>query len=159
MGNNIKNKEFHEPVASPQEKETESEADVQNSSTCSEWFNTTRDEMILFEKFGEDYDEVVNKMSHTEKLKLKREVEQSEPKYTSEVYVTAVQDSPMQEPVQQNLAANYSPDIIPPSPPVPKPRKKSPLKAFNVFPKLTGNTANPGKNFKSSGSAQSTPNY
>ena len=50
------------PQASPQEKETESEADVQNSSTCSEWFNTTRDEMILFEKFGEDYDEVVNKV-------------------------------------------------------------------------------------------------
>ena len=43
------------------------------------------------------------KMSHAEKLKLKREVEQSEPKDTSEVYVTAVQDSPMQEPSQKNL--------------------------------------------------------
>merc|ERR1711971_1426668 len=102
------NKEFAETVASPREKETESEVDVQNSSTCSEWFNTTRDEMILFEKFGEDYDEVVNKMSHTEKLRLKKEVEQSEPKDTSEIYVTAVQDSPMQEPTQHDLAANYS---------------------------------------------------
>ena len=27
-------------------------------STCSDWFNTTRDEMILYERFGEDYDEV-----------------------------------------------------------------------------------------------------
>jgi len=102
---------------------------------------------------------VVKKMSHAEKLKLKREVEQSEPKDTSEVYVTAVQDSPMQEPVQQNLAANYSPDIIPPSPPVPKPRKKSPLKAFNVFPKLTENSTIPVKNFKSPRSLQGTPNY
>ena len=50
----------------PQEKETEIEpAHLQNTSTCSEWFNTTRDEMILFEKFGEDYDEIVNEMSHT----------------------------------------------------------------------------------------------
>ena len=49
-----------------QEKETELEpAHLQNTSTCSEWFNTTRDEMILFEKFGEDYDEIVNEMSHT----------------------------------------------------------------------------------------------
>ena len=56
-------------------------------------------------------------------------------------------------------AANYSPDIIPPSPPVPKPRKKSPLKAFNVFPKLTENSTNPVKNFKSPRSLQGTPNY
>jgi hypothetical protein len=27
-------------------------------STCSDWFNTTREEMILYEKFGEDYDVV-----------------------------------------------------------------------------------------------------
>ena len=27
-------------------------------STCSDWFNTTREEMILYERFGEDYDEV-----------------------------------------------------------------------------------------------------
>jgi hypothetical protein len=26
------------------------------ASTCSDWFNTTREEMILYEKFGEDYD-------------------------------------------------------------------------------------------------------
>jgi hypothetical protein len=26
------------------------------NSTCSDWFNTTREEMILYEKFGEDYD-------------------------------------------------------------------------------------------------------
>ena len=38
------------------------EEDINNLSTCSDWFNTTRDEMILFEKFGEDYDEVVNKV-------------------------------------------------------------------------------------------------
>ena len=47
-----------------------------NSSTCSEWFNTTKDEMVLYDKFGDDYDEVVNKMSHEEKLKLKKEVDQ-----------------------------------------------------------------------------------
>lgn len=58
---------------------------VQNASTCSDWFNTTRDEMILYEKFGEDYDEVVNKMSHDEKLKLKQEVETSVPKDVSEL--------------------------------------------------------------------------
>jgi hypothetical protein len=44
------------------EEEAKLAQELQNSSTCSEWFNTTRDEIILFEKFGEDYDEVVNKV-------------------------------------------------------------------------------------------------
>ena len=46
----------------PDQPQDEGEEDVSNLSTCSDWFNTTRDEMILFEKFGEDYDEVVNKV-------------------------------------------------------------------------------------------------
>ena len=30
-----------------------------NSSTASEWFNNTHDERILYEDYGEDYDEVL----------------------------------------------------------------------------------------------------
>ena len=40
-----------------------------SASTFSDWFNTTRDEMILYEKFGENYDEIVAKMSHSEKVR------------------------------------------------------------------------------------------
>ena len=43
-------------------KEDVPEEDLNNASTCSDWFNTTRDEMILFEKFGEEYDDIVNKV-------------------------------------------------------------------------------------------------
>ena len=56
-----------------------------SASTFSDWFNTTRDEMILFEKFGENYDEIVVKMSHEEKLKLKEEVSKSTPKDAEEL--------------------------------------------------------------------------
>ena len=50
-------------IDTPDQPQDEAEEDVNNLSTCSDWFNTTRDEMILFEKFGEDYDEVVNKVN------------------------------------------------------------------------------------------------
>jgi hypothetical protein len=33
-----------------------------NSSTASEWFNNTHDEMVLYEKYGEDYDQVSSKL-------------------------------------------------------------------------------------------------
>ena len=61
------------------------EAEVQNLSTCSDWFNSTRDEMILYEKFGEDYDVIVNQMSHEEKSKLRAEVDICVPKEASEL--------------------------------------------------------------------------
>ena len=55
------------------------------ASTCSDWFNTTRDEMILYEKFGEEYDVIVGKMSHQEKMKLKEEVSKATPKSAEEL--------------------------------------------------------------------------
>ena len=39
---------------------SQNDEQLQNLSTCSDWFNTTRDEMILFEKFGEEYDVIGN---------------------------------------------------------------------------------------------------
>ena len=55
------------------------------TSTCSDWFNTTREEMILYEKFGEDYDIIVGKMSHQEKIELKEEVSKATPKSVEEL--------------------------------------------------------------------------
>lgn len=51
-----------------------------NSSTASEWFNNTHDEHILYERFGEDYDQVVAKMDNEEKRALKREIAHLQPK-------------------------------------------------------------------------------
>ena len=93
-------------------------------------------------------------------FRLKQEVEQSAPKETSlqekygENILETMPDSPDVIPP--------SPDMIPPSPPVPKPRTRTPVRALNVFPKLTGgqsNAKNNGKYFKSPGSLQNTPNY
>ena len=36
------------------DNDADADNDNSNISTCSDWFNTTRDEMILYEKFGED---------------------------------------------------------------------------------------------------------
>ena len=62
--------------------------DTSNLSTCSDWFNTTRDEMILYEKFGEDYDIIVEKMNKEEKIKLKEEVSKATPKDVTELLGT-----------------------------------------------------------------------
>ena len=62
-----------------------SPADISNLSTCSDWFNTTREEMILYEKFGQDYDIIVEKMSKKDKLKLKEEVSKATPKDAKEL--------------------------------------------------------------------------
>ena len=61
------------------------EQDDSNLSTCSDWFNTTREEMILYEKFGEDYDVVVEKMTKEEKIRLKEEVSKASPKKVEEL--------------------------------------------------------------------------
>lgn len=59
------------------------------TSTCSDWFNTTREEMVLYEKFGENYDDVVNQMSHAEKEKLKEEVKNTKAKTEEELMAMA----------------------------------------------------------------------
>ena len=59
--------------------------DTSNLSTCSDWFNTTREEMILYEKYGENYDVIVEKMSKQEKLELKEEVSNATPKNAEEL--------------------------------------------------------------------------
>ena len=71
---------MHEEQHSPKEDQDDS-----NLSTCSDWFNTTREEMILYEKFGEDYDEIVEKMTKEEKIKLKDEVNKASPKNVEEL--------------------------------------------------------------------------
>ena len=94
----------------------------QNLSTCSDWFNTTRDEMILYEKFGEDYDVVVNQMTHEEKTKLKQEVENCVPKEASELLA-------MHQSSEECLSAAEMSPVVPSSPvPVPKPRTMTPVK-------------------------------
>ena len=51
---------------------SQNDEQLQNLSTCSDWFNTTRDEMILFEKFGEEYDVIGNSTKiHQKKTKRK----------------------------------------------------------------------------------------
>ncbi|XP_059096367.1 uncharacterized protein LOC131890929 isoform X2 [Tigriopus californicus] len=65
------------PTASPPPRALEMSL---NSSTASEWFNNTHDEHILYEKFGDDYDDVVAKMTNPEKRQLKLEIAQQTPK-------------------------------------------------------------------------------
>ena len=67
------------------DNDADADNDNSNISTCSDWFNTTRDEMILYEKFGEDYDIIVEKMTKEEKIKLKKEVSESSPKEAEEL--------------------------------------------------------------------------
>ena len=50
---------------------SQNDEQLQNLSTCSDWFNTTRDEMILFEKFGEEYDVIGNSTKIHQKKKKK----------------------------------------------------------------------------------------
>ena len=64
---------------------TSKERRESSASSCSDWFNTTREEMILYEKFGEDYDVIVGKMTHDEKTKLKEEVSKATPKSAEEL--------------------------------------------------------------------------
>merc|ERR1712228_969143 len=47
--------------------------------------NTTREEMILYERFGENYDIIVEKMCKEEKVKLKEEVSKATPKDAMEL--------------------------------------------------------------------------
>ena len=79
---NNKEEEQHMPEEQHSPKEDQ---DDSNLSTCSDWFNTTREEMILYEKFGEDYDEIVEKMTKEEKIKLKDEVNKASPKNVEEL--------------------------------------------------------------------------
>ena len=64
----------------PEQCTSTSDHDVSNLSSCSDWFNTTREEMILYERFGENYDIIVEKMCKEEKVKLKEEVSKATPK-------------------------------------------------------------------------------
>ena len=48
-------------------------------------FDTTREEMILYEKFGQDYDEIVEKMTREEKISLKQEISKATPKDANEL--------------------------------------------------------------------------
>ena len=78
-------------------------------------------------------------------------MDQSVPKDTSEILANIQDES---EAYEVNHV-NYSPDIIPPTPPVPKPRTRTPVKTDPVdykpvetisakvlFPKLTGSGQN-----------------
>ena len=78
--NNDDDKALFQKESSPM-----AEQDDSNLSTCSDWFNTTREEMILYEKFGEDYDVVVEKMTKEEKIRLKEEVSKASPKKVEEL--------------------------------------------------------------------------
>ena len=141
--------------------------DVQNASTCSEWFNTTRDEMILFEKFGEEYDQIVNKMSHEEKVKLKIEVDQSSPKDASEILALQNEgnDDVFEKSYDDVIMATPEAARIPP---IPKPRTRTPVKAdWKLAAQVQTQesrqvpTPNAGRSrlFKSPGNVQNSPNY
>ena len=85
-------------------------------------------------------------------------MDQSVPKDTSEILANIQDES---EAYEVNHV-NYSPDIIPPTPPVPKPRTRTPVKTNHkpvetssakvLFPKLTGSGQNTPQ-------AKSTGNY
>ena len=128
---------------------------LQNLSTCSDWFNTTRDEMILFEKFGEEYDVVVNQMTHDEKAKLKQEVENCTPKEASELL--AMHQSTVSEDEQQG-SSGMSP--VPSPVPIPKPRTMTPVKETptKMFPPLSSDKS-PGGERRLFKTPQQTPNY
>ena len=54
-------------------------SDLSDVSTT-DWFNTTREEMILYEKYGADYDVIVDRMGTAEKIKLREEISKVTPK-------------------------------------------------------------------------------
>jgi len=122
---------------------SQNDEQLQNLSTCSDWFNTTRDEMILFEKFGEEYDVIVNQMTHDEKAKLKLEVENCTPKEASELL--AMHQSKEEEELQRSPLHSECP--VPDSPvPIPKPRTMTPVKEptpMKMFPPLLNSDKSP----------------
>ncbi len=68
-----------------------------NSSTASQWFENTHDEMLLFERFGQEYDEIVAKMNNDEKRKLKAELKGMTPKPVAELLGQSVLDETIEE--------------------------------------------------------------
>ena len=107
--------------------------------------------MILYEKFGEEYDVIVNQMSHEEKAKLKEEVDKCVPKEASELL--AMHQS-SDDPVEHEQCF---------TPPIPKPRTMTPVKETpektptKMFPPLKAAGKSPDRKlFKT---PQSTPNY
>lgn len=66
-------------------REAENRRRDSSASTFSDYFNTTREEKILFEKYGEDYDDIVGQMSRSEKMRLKQEVGDMEAKAAGEL--------------------------------------------------------------------------
>ena len=50
-----------------------------------QWFNNTHDEMVLYERYGDDYEAVVAAMTTEERRRLKREVDGSEAKTVIEL--------------------------------------------------------------------------
>ncbi len=146
----------------PPEDEDE---DVKNASTFSEWFNTTREEMILYEKFGEDYDEVVNKMTHTQKTALKAEID-GKANLKEEASDAAGEDTTVKD--DNESAFQSALEVIEEVLPVPKPRTLTPVKADHAIARtLTPVKADlaptPAKScgrfFKSPQSLQNSPNY
>lgn len=136
----------HDNEGKRDESVSASDNDAVNMSTCSEWFDTTRDEMILYEKFGEDYDVVVNKMTHAEKAKLKEEVSQCVPKDASALLAMHKKNSLLLEDEEEEeiISVEETPNVsimLPTSddggaktpkllmePPIPKPRTMTPQK-------------------------------
>ncbi len=104
-----------------------------NSSAASEWFDNTHDEMILFERYGEGYDEVVAAMTTEEKRKLKREVARMTPKSAAELLGEqsnqALEDLHEEEEGDgSRTPVNEEQEEEEVRTPIPKPRTKTPQK-------------------------------
>eukprot|EP00095_Tigriopus_kingsejongensis_P012052 maker-scaffold90_size386344-snap-gene-2.25 protein:Tk12052 transcript:maker-scaffold90_size386344-snap-gene-2.25-mRNA-1 annotation:"pancreas duodenum homeobox protein 1-like" len=116
-----------------------------NSSTASDWFNNTHDEHILYEKFGDNYDEVVANMTNDEKRNLKIEISEQTPKTILELLGEEILAAEMSvnkaetEPkvFDESLQIEAEPVRFPSprisiKPPTPKPRTLTPKQKAQV---------------------------
>lgn len=114
-----------------------------DSSLESNWFNNTHDEMVLYERFGENYDDEVKKLSTKEQKKLKKEVRAAEAKsvqellgdaynedesFTVESYEEEAQDENDHD-VRSKTPVETKNPMLSVQPPTPKPRTMTPKKA------------------------------
>jgi len=98
-----------------------------NSSRASEWFDNTHDEMLLFERYGENYDEAVAAMSVPEKRQLKAELAGLTPKTAVELVGEEALGLKEEERPFEEAAPTVKEIPETPQLPTPKPRTLTPM--------------------------------
>jgi len=104
-----------------------------DSSVESVYFDSQLEEMILYDKYGPDYDEVVDRMSKEERYQLHRQIEAITPEEMTEIgerlrkVIQAEEDETPSVSGKESIGSNISAFSMSPATPTPLQRKSSAL--------------------------------